>query len=123
MYFTQDDYEKILGYILDHSKKDSEFVNAQDISGEELISIIQDGINKNLSLGSLIHLVDQHGITLRVKQASGHSIYDVMSQDAVTNAIATEAARLDRKIDTYIPIPDAASVIVDGTTLKITTNE
>lgn len=87
MYFTKQDYERILSYIMDHAKKDSEFETVYNISGQELISLVQDGINKNIKLSELITLFDEHGVEVKIQQEEGDSPVMVMSQKVVTEAL------------------------------------
>lgn len=87
MYFTKQDYEKILGYILDHSKRDSEFETTYTIDGTELLSLVQNGVNKNVELGELLRLFDEHGLEVKISQVEGDSMTMVMSQRTVTDAL------------------------------------
>lgn len=87
MYFTKEDYERILSYILEHSKKDTDFEKATELQGEELLAIVQNNENKTIAIEELLRLIDEEGITIMVAQDEGESSSKVMSQSATTDSL------------------------------------
>lgn len=56
MYFTKEDYLNIEKWLQQRSIKDSEFPHAPVLNGEELVTIVQNNINKSVKLNSLFDL-------------------------------------------------------------------
>lgn len=53
MFFTQEDYRKIEEYLRQNSKKDTDFPTAKTITDDDYVPIIQDAINKKMSVEDL----------------------------------------------------------------------
>lgn len=132
MYFTKQDYERILDYIISHSVKDTQFEETYSINGQELISLVQNGVNKNVTSNELLSFFVENGVDVRIQQNEGNSTTLIMSQKAVTDAINSVRAsinlnttkgtvqqqldNLDAKIDELIQIE------VNNEILEITLN-
>ena len=132
MYFTKQDYERILDYIISHSVKDTQFEETYSINGQELISLVQNGVNKNVTSNELSSFFVENGVDVRIQQNEGNSTTLIMSQKAVTDAINSVRAsinlntakgtvqqqldNLDAKIDELIQIE------VSNEILEITLN-
>lgn len=54
MFFTEEDYQKIYDYLKRNSVKDSEFISASKLDGNELISIVQNGKNVKTTLSRFL---------------------------------------------------------------------
>lgn len=73
MYFTQEDYRKIEAWLQTRTVKDTQFVQADPIKGDELIPIVQDDRNKTTSFYNLVKAVtevepyDFYNITAKLK--------------------------------------------------------
>ena len=57
MYFTKEDFKKIDQWLKRNSVKDTEFMPASKLEGNETITIIQNGKNKNLTLADIVGFV------------------------------------------------------------------
>lgn len=53
-YFTQEDYRKIEEYLNRGSKRDTDFQETSELNGDEIIAIVQEGINKKVRLRNLV---------------------------------------------------------------------
>ena len=53
MFFSKNDFQKIEQYFKDRAKKDTDFLQTQSVSGEDTMAIVQDGVNKRISLDVL----------------------------------------------------------------------
>ncbi len=62
MFFTQEDYKKIEKYLLENSIKDTEFPKATILSGNEFITIVQNGQNVKVSLKDLRNALFSIGV-------------------------------------------------------------
>lgn len=54
MYFTQEDYIKIHNWLKANSVRDTQFIPAQSLTGEETVAIVQNKINKQLPITELL---------------------------------------------------------------------
>lgn len=76
MYFTQEDYRNIERWLSTRTVKDSQFKEADPLSGVERIPLIQDGINKTVDLNtflkqlSLMELPDFLNVTVLTKRGN-----------------------------------------------------
>ena len=50
MYFTQEDFKKIEGWLKQNAVKDSEFSLASSLTGKEFFALLQDDVNRKISL-------------------------------------------------------------------------
>ena len=76
MFFSTEDYRKIEKWLLANSKKDTDFPEGTlPLSGDEIIAIVQDGINKKLPVSSLIEQVElsEHHDFMNVTERLGIS--------------------------------------------------
>ena len=78
MFFTREDYKKIENWLKNKSIKDTEFLTANNLTGEELIVIVQDGENKK------VHLKD-----ITVKPSSYIPVYKSNIEDKSTEMPVT----------------------------------
>lgn len=57
MYFTQEDYRKIEAWLYKRVVRDTDFPNADPLSGTEKVPLIQDGKNKTINLNDFVKRV------------------------------------------------------------------
>lgn len=58
MHFTIEDYNKIEQWLKRNSVKDTEFPKVYSADGEDLVTILQGGYNKNISVNNLIESIE-----------------------------------------------------------------
>lgn len=88
MYFTKTDLKQIEDYINRNSIKDSEFPDANELQGSEIVSILQNGVNKKIRVNDL-----------------ADSVSEILSQDYINvthNYLNDQASTLE---DAVISIP------------------
>lgn len=56
MHFTESDFKKIRDWLIKHSIKDSQFPEADPLTGEETIAIVQQGENRNITISELLNI-------------------------------------------------------------------
>lgn len=54
MFFTQEDYKKIENWLKARAIKDSEFIEASSLDGDEYVVIVQNGENKKVTIESIV---------------------------------------------------------------------
>ena len=62
MYFTQEDYKKIENWLHRNSVKDTEFQEALPFTGKEIVTVVQDGHNRKVSIQEFINQLYKHGV-------------------------------------------------------------
>lgn len=62
MYFTQDDFRKIQEWLKRNGVKDTELPKAENIEGDEIITIVQNGSNKKLKTENLLKTINNQSI-------------------------------------------------------------
>lgn len=63
MYFTEEDYRKIERWLQQRTIKDTQFSEATPLTGSELLSIVQQGYNRKISLKSFIQCIGDYTIS------------------------------------------------------------
>nr|DAG93486.1 MAG TPA: hypothetical protein [Crassvirales sp.] len=64
MFFTQEDYRKIEKWLLANGKKDTQFQEAATpLKGTETVAIVQNGVNANVSISSLVDQIFLLGVS------------------------------------------------------------
>lgn len=102
MYFTQDDFKKIHEWLKRNSVRDSEFTEASDITGEEIITVVQEGTNKKIKTDKFIKTVNGESLLGEGDiEISGDTEYDS-----------------DIPEDLNLTVPKDIGGIKEGTTLK-----
>lgn len=88
-FFTKSQIDEIRKKILDrHSIKDSEFVTASELTGEEEVAILQDGENKRTSLDEIKYA----DCTLNVYPRTGTSVTPTILINGVEQSTITVAS-------------------------------
>ena len=99
-FFTKDQIDEIRGKVLDkHAIKDSEFVPASALNGNEEVAILQDGQNKRTSLGELKNGVCRLTVTC---QLTGSEIKINGITQSVVDAIRGTAITVEVSAPGYI---------------------
>jgi hypothetical protein len=62
MYFTQEDFKKIQDWLNRHGVKDTELPKANNIEGDEIITVVQNGNNKKLKAEDLLKTINNQSI-------------------------------------------------------------
>ena len=98
MNFTKEDIEKIARGLLDYSKKDSALDTAQTpLSGDEFITVVQDGVNKKLAISNIVTQFFLLGVSdfLNVSNTYG-SLY--ITLQAAINLIPVRSRKIGQVI-------------------------
>ena len=77
MYFTQEDYKKIENWLHRNSVKDTEFQEAADLIGNEVVTLVQNGSNKKVYLKDLVNQIFSIGVTDFINVSSLYEKYNI----------------------------------------------
>lgn len=83
MQFTRDDFEKIVRYLNRHSARDSEFPCASPLKGCETVAILQDGVNKKMTIRDFSSNLKDMDIPDFYNVSSRHNVYNLSLQEAL----------------------------------------
>lgn len=112
MFFTKEDIQKIKKAIFEQGVKDTDFQDADDLTSEEYIVVVQDGQNKKVKVSDIIDVIRNVLVIPEVKRfPEGTSINDAAlsyaSGDLITSLVkhhVEDCCRviLDRAFNDYI---------------------
>lgn len=83
MFFTQDDYKKIQEWLQRNSVKDTEFQEAADLIGNEVVTLVQNGSNKKVYLKDLVNQIFSIGVTDFINVSSLYEKYNIILSEAI----------------------------------------
>lgn len=103
MYFTQEDYRKIENWLKQNAIKDSDFSFATSLTGEEFITLLQDGSNKKTTLDTFSAMFssyldsyareDLFNVTKYLYNTSGNAGASIVNLEEATSKCPKEIKR------------------------------
>lgn len=102
MYFTQEDYKKIEGWLKRNSVKDTEFPEAMDLNGNEVLVITQEGENRKLYIRDLLIAITQLQIPSIINVTTTYNAPNILLEEAI-KAVPFKSRRIGQIITFSTP--------------------
>lgn len=83
MHFTQEDYRSIENYLQQRTVRDSDLPPADELTGSELITVVQDGHNKVMYMHQLKDQLNQMNIPDFVNVSNRHNEFNISLDRAI----------------------------------------
>lgn len=91
-YFTKQQIEEIARRLATESFRDTDFDNATAITGDEYVAVVQDGLNRKVTMDDFVRQVSSNLVPIPEGEvilygSTGSSATGGMTQKAITDAI------------------------------------
>lgn len=128
-YFTKQQIEEIARRLTTESVRDTDFDDATAITGDEYVPVVQDGLNRKVTMEDFVHQVTNNLIVIPEGEVAlygetGSSTTGGMTQKAITDAInemadaseiEAEISALSDSVDTRIGnLSDSVDTRIDA---------
>lgn len=100
MYFTQEDYKKIENWLHRNSVKDTEFQEALPFTGKEIVTVVQDGHNRKVSIQEFINQLYKHGVGDFLNVTNTYRANNITLKEAIS--LIPAEARKEGQVITFL---------------------
>lgn len=102
-YFTKQQIEEIARRLATETVRDTDFDNATAITGDEYVSVVQDGLNRKVTMEDFIRQVTDNLVVIPEGEVAlygntGDSTTGGMTQKAITEAIEELSDSVDTRL-------------------------